>query len=68
MTRGMAWPLRSVEEGEERGRQISQAATAASDDGGFDKDGGRAGNEKSLAHKDGLEVELTRCADGSDVF
>lgn len=63
----MTWPLWNSEEGEERGRGISQAATAMSADGGLDQDGGRAGDKKSLAHKDGLEVELTGCADGSDV-
>lgn len=63
----MAWPLWSVEEGEERGREISQVAAAVSDDGGLDQDGGRAGDEKPLAHKDVLVVELTGCANGSDV-
>lgn len=42
-------------------------AAAVSDDGGLDQDGGRAGDEKPLAHKDVLEVELTGSADGSDV-
>lgn len=42
-------------------------AAAVSDDAGLDQDGGRAGDEKPLAHKDVLEVELTGSADGSDV-
>lgn len=52
LTRGMTWPLWSAEEGESGGREISQVATAVSDDGGLDQDGGRAGDEKPLAHKD----------------
>lgn len=38
-----------------------------SDDGGLGQDGGRAGDGKQVAHKYSLEVELTGCADGSDV-